>query len=209
MDFPLTYPFFLSLHPEFLTWNPLFKYQCLLPFDLYSFVLSIICSVSDNSYHFWWLQLFCRNWKCPRFLQSKAFLYLLFFYLKYHSYKHPKLYLLPIFLFFTYGGGSLVTKSCPPLVTPWLVTCQSALFIFQARILEWVAIFFSRGSSQPRDWTWVFCLAGRFFYWLSHQGTFFSHVAPLHFPALVKSSCISSFTCEWLKVSSCYNWWIF
>ena len=28
--------------------------------------------------------------------------------------------------------------------------------IFQARILEWVAISFSRGASQPRDRTWVF-----------------------------------------------------
>ena len=27
--------------------------------------------------------------------------------------------------------------------------------IFQARMLEWVAIFFSRGSSRPRDWTHV------------------------------------------------------
>ena len=35
--------------------------------------------------------------------------------------------------------------------------------ISQARILEWVAISFSRGSSQPRDRTHVFCLAGRFF----------------------------------------------
>ena len=35
--------------------------------------------------------------------------------------------------------------------------------IFQARILEWVAIPFSRGSSWPRDWTWVSCIAGRFF----------------------------------------------
>ena len=33
--------------------------------------------------------------------------------------------------------------------------------IFQARLLEWVAIPFSRGSSQPRDWTWVSCIAGR------------------------------------------------
>ena len=33
----------------------------------------------------------------------------------------------------------------------------------QARILEWVAIFFSRGSSQPRDQTQVSCIAGRFF----------------------------------------------
>ena len=35
--------------------------------------------------------------------------------------------------------------------------------IFQARILEWVAIPFSRRSSQPRGQTWVFCTAGRFF----------------------------------------------
>ena len=34
---------------------------------------------------------------------------------------------------------------------------------FQARTLEWFAISFSRGSSQPRNWTWVSCAAGRFF----------------------------------------------
>ena len=33
--------------------------------------------------------------------------------------------------------------------------------ILQARILEWVAIPFSRGSSWPRDWTRVSCIAGR------------------------------------------------
>ena len=35
--------------------------------------------------------------------------------------------------------------------------------ILQVRILEWVAMPFSRGSSQPRSGTWVFCIAGRFF----------------------------------------------
>ena len=35
--------------------------------------------------------------------------------------------------------------------------------IFQARILEWVAISSSRGSSWPRDWTWVSRTAGKFF----------------------------------------------
>ena len=35
--------------------------------------------------------------------------------------------------------------------------------ILQARILEWVTIPFFRGHSQPRDWTWVSCTAGRFF----------------------------------------------
>ena len=35
--------------------------------------------------------------------------------------------------------------------------------ISQARILEWVAISFSKESSQTRDQTWVSCIAGRFF----------------------------------------------
>ena len=35
--------------------------------------------------------------------------------------------------------------------------------IFQARILEWVAISFSRRSSRPRDWTWVYHIVGRCF----------------------------------------------
>ena len=40
---------------------------------------------------------------------------------------------------------------------------SSVCGILQARILKWVAVPFSRGSSQPRDWTCVFCIAGRFF----------------------------------------------
>ena len=35
--------------------------------------------------------------------------------------------------------------------------------ISQAKILEWVAIFFSRGSSRARDQTYVSCITGRFF----------------------------------------------
>ena len=35
--------------------------------------------------------------------------------------------------------------------------------IFQVRILECIAIPFSRGSSRPRDWTWVSCIVGRVF----------------------------------------------
>jgi len=35
--------------------------------------------------------------------------------------------------------------------------------VLQARILEWVAMPFSRGSSQPRDQAQVSCIAGRFF----------------------------------------------
>ena len=42
--------------------------------------------------------------------------------------------------------------------------------IFQARVLEWGAIAFSRESSQPRDQTRVSRVVGRHFYRLSHQG---------------------------------------
>ena len=49
--------------------------------------------------------------------------------------------------------------------TPWTVAWQTPLSmgILQARILEWVSMPFSRESSQPRDWTQVFCNAGRVF----------------------------------------------
>ena len=40
---------------------------------------------------------------------------------------------------------------------------SSAHRILQTRILEWVDMPFSRGSSPPRDRTWVSCIAGRFF----------------------------------------------
>ena len=44
-------------------------------------------------------------------------------------------------------------------VTPWTAVHG----ILQARILEWEDVSFSRGSSQPRDQTQVFCIAGGFF----------------------------------------------
>ena len=59
----------------------------------------------------------------------------------------------------------LVTQSCSTLCDP--MDCSPLVFsvhgIPQAKILEWVAISFSRGSFQPRDQTNVSCIAGRFF----------------------------------------------
>ena len=43
--------------------------------------------------------------------------------------------------------------------------------ILQARVLEWVAMPSSRGSSRLRDGTSVSCIAGRFFTSLGHQGS--------------------------------------
>ena len=57
--------------------------------------------------------------------------------------------------------------------------------LFQARVLEWVAISFARGSSWPRDWTWVSHIAGRCFYCLSHQGSPTSVWLPLNSYVLV------------------------
>ena len=45
-----------------------------------------------------------------------------------------------------------VAQSCPTLCDPMKYTVHG---ILQARILEWVALPFSRGSSQPRDRTQV------------------------------------------------------
>ena len=45
----------------------------------------------------------------------------------------------------------------------WSLPGSSVHEIFQARILKWVAISFSRGSSRPRDQTQVSGIAGRFF----------------------------------------------
>ena len=58
-------------------------------------------------------------------------------------------------------------------VTPLTVAHQApqSMGFFQAWILEWVAISFSRGSFWLRDQTWVSHIAGRSFYCLSHSGS--------------------------------------
>ena len=58
-----------------------------------------------------------------------------------------------------------VAQSCLTLCDPIDCSPPRSSFhgISQARILEWVSISYSRESSRPRDWTWVSCIAGRFF----------------------------------------------
>ena len=59
----------------------------------------------------------------------------------------------------------LVAQSCPRLCNP--MDCNLPGFtvhaILQAKILEWVAISFSRGYSQAMDQTQVSCITGRLF----------------------------------------------
>ena len=66
----------------------------------------------------------------------------------------------------------LVAQSCPTLCNP--MDCSppdsSVHGILQARLLEWVAIPFFKESSQTRDRTRVFCIAGKILYHLSHHG---------------------------------------
>ena len=68
----------------------------------------------------------------------------------------------------------MFTQSCPTLCGP--MNCSppgsSVHGIFLARILEWIAISFSRGSSWPRDQTQVSHIAGRFFtVWVINKKT--------------------------------------
>ena len=84
---------------------------------------------------------------------------------------------------------SEVAQSCLTLCDPvdCSLTGSSIQRILQARILEWVAISFSRGSSWPRDQTQVSCIAGRrFTLWASRW-------AFLIFAAAAKSlqSCLT------------------
>ena len=84
---------------------------------------------------------------------------------------HPHLHLvLSVFWIWAFLIGAscilcLVAQSCPTLCDP--MDCSPPGFsvhgISQARILEWIATSFSRGSSLPRDRTQVCHIAGRFF----------------------------------------------
>ena len=76
------------------------------------------------------------------------------------------------------GKGTRTAGSCSVSVT---LFCKVELWqwqslshvpgILQARVLEWVAVPFPRGSSQPRDWTHVSHIAGRFLTsWATREG---------------------------------------
>ena len=58
---------------------------------------------------------------------------------------------------------SEVAQSCPTLCDPIRRSKSSVHGIFQARVLEWIATSFSRGSSPPRNRTQVSRIAGRRF----------------------------------------------
>ena len=67
----------------------------------------------------------------------------------------------------------LVTQSHLTLRDPmdYSLPDSSVHGIFQARILEWVAVSYFRGSPQPRDRTCISCIGRQFPYHWSHQGS--------------------------------------
>ena len=81
-----------------------------------------------------------------------CFLYLLLYFCFING------FICAFFFFFkiTHIKYFVVVYSCPNIMTLWTVSF-SVHGISQARILKWVAISFSRGSSQPRDQTQVSC----------------------------------------------------
>ena len=63
--------------------------------------------------------------------------------------------------------------------------------ILQARILEWVAISFSRGSSWPRDWTQVSHIAGRCFnLWATREAPIYSFSSDISYIHIHNSGTI-------------------
>ena len=80
-----------------------------------------------------------------------------------------------------FGVKDQVTQLCTSLCDPMDYTGHG---ILQARILEWVAFSFSRGSSQLRDQTQVSCIAGRFFIsWATREAQDYWSGLPIPSPA--------------------------
>ena len=71
-----------------------------------------------------------------------------------------------------------VAQSCPTLCDPMDCSLPGSSIhgIFQARILKWIAISFSRRSSQPRDWKQVSHIVGRHFTIWATREAYFSSV---------------------------------
>ena len=80
-----------------------------------------------------------------------------------------------------YMPACSVAQSCPPLCDP--MDCSPldsfVLRIFQARILQWVAISFSRGSSRPKNWTCISCIGSTSQFGLVMFQVLSSHLWPL------------------------------
>ena len=71
--------------------------------------------------------------------------------------------------------------------------------IFQARVLEWVAISFSRGSSRPRDQTWVSRISSRrFTIWATREALIYLYYSLKLFLKL-NSNVFFNWTIWWVS----------
>ena len=96
----------------------------------------------------------------------------------------------------TTTSESEVAQLCLTLCDPmdWKLPRSSIHRIFQERVLEWVASFFSIGSSQPRDRTQVSRIGGTLYH-LSHQGHSHHHhtyyqLLPIFYDNQTPLSCL-------------------
>ena len=89
-----------------------------------------------------------------------------------------------------------VVQSCPTLCDPMDCIVHG---IVQARILEWVALPFSRGSCQPRDWTQVSRIAGWFFTsWATREAQEYWSLSLLQQVFLTQESNRGLLNCRWI-----------
>ena len=97
-----------------------------------------------------------------------------------------------------------VTQSCLTLCNPMDCTVH---WILQIRVLEWVVFPFSRGSSQPRDWTQVSHITGRFFtLWATREAqvSYPKYISPFAWPP---NPCAEASWNISVQLSVCYGDW--
>ena len=106
-----------------------------------------------DTFHLVRSKLLPHRWPCDTILSDIIFLNFnmcLCLYIKWSSFTS-------LWLF------SFESESCPVLSNSLPPMDYTVHGILQARILEWVAFPFSRGSSRPRNWSGISCIAGGFF----------------------------------------------
>ena len=99
-----------------------------------------------------------------------------------------------------FHGAQLCLTLCDPM------DCSPSSFsvhsIFQARLPEWAATSYSRGSSLPRDWTRVsciFCISGGFFLWPPGKPNSISWAASNH------KTCEALSTEDWMELFTSFS----
>ena len=98
----------------------------------------------------------------------------------------------------------------------WPMNCSPPGFsvhgIPQARILEWIAISYSREYSWPKNWThlsYISCIGRRVLYHLCHLGSPVNHYLYSKWFLAVVFKLSMSFTKNWTRLYNHLNYYIF